>query len=215
MSASIRRERHRQQLRAAILDAARGLFLREGFDGFSMRKLAAAIAYSPGSIYVYFKNKEELFDYLVEESFAQLFEQRGKLGHGEGGTDPVALLKQAGRAYVEFGLENPGAYRIAFLVPRPGPVRPWRPHQAFEALRRLVGRCVREKRFRRVDVETASQALWAAFHGVTALLTLRPSFPWVSRDKLIKRVIDSAVDSLVADRPPAAQGGRHGQHARR
>ena len=58
--------------------------------------------------------------------------------------------------------------------------------------------CVEQGRFRPVDIETTSQALWAAVHGVTALLIMRPSFPWVNKDKLIKQVIDNAVDSLKA-----------------
>ncbi len=58
----------------------------------------------------------------------------------------------------------------------------------------------REKRFRATDVDVASQALWSAVHGITALLIARPTFPWANRDAVIRRVIDSAVDGLLARR---------------
>jgi hypothetical protein len=64
----------------------------------------------------------------------------------------------------------------------------------------MVRRCVEEKRFRTADVDAVSQAAWAAAHGVTALLIQRPTFPWVGRKKLIERVIDGAVDSLLVRR---------------
>jgi hypothetical protein len=81
-------------------------------------------------------------------------------------------------------------------------------------MRYMVGRCVEEKRFRAVDVETTSQALWAAIHGITSLLIQRPTFPWVARRSLIDHVINHAVDSLTV--PPDQEeeigaGVRHAQ----
>jgi AcrR family transcriptional regulator len=192
-----RQQRYREETRAAILDEARELFVRDGYEGFSMRRLAEKVKYSTGAIYLYFKNKDELFDCLVEESFSKLSAAGQRLFHSHRERDPVLLLKKGARAYVNFGLRNPSAYKFAFILSRSSTAPARKPHSAFEALRLTVKRCVEEKRFRRVDVDTTSQALWAALHGVTSLLILRPSFPWVNRDRLIKQVIDSAVDSLV------------------
>jgi hypothetical protein len=61
-----------------------------------------------------------------------------------------------------------------------------------------VKRCIDEKRFRIRNVDLASQALWTAVHGITALLILRPDFPWAKKTALIGLVVDSAVDGLVA-----------------
>ena len=65
MNATLRREQYRAELRTQILDAAREIFARDGYENFSMRKLAQHIEYSPGSIYLHFRNKEELFESLV------------------------------------------------------------------------------------------------------------------------------------------------------
>jgi AcrR family transcriptional regulator len=206
MNAHKRREKHRKELRAEILDAARLMFIQEGYQGFSMRKLARKVDYSHASMYLHFRNKAQLFDCLVEESFVQLLQKVKELQHKYVEKDPVEMLKKGARAYVEFGLENPHAYEFAFVLRRKGAQRPWKPHPVFEGVRVMVRRCVEEKRFRPVDIEIVSQALWVAVHGVTSLLILRPSFPWVSRNALIEQVINSAVDSLLAS--PAAGSAR-------
>src|ERR1700730_6351560 len=154
MNAITRRRKHKEELRRVILDAAREIFVREGYESFSMRKLAEKIEYSPGSVYLHFKNKEELFECLVEESFARLLKILTGLQNGRKWQDPVEELKNGMRAYVEFGLRNPKDYRFAFMLKPPVEKRSYKVHGAFEVLRNMVRRCVEEKRFRAVDVET-------------------------------------------------------------
>ena len=162
-----------------------------------MRKLAAAVGCSHGNLYLHFKDKEALFDTLVEESFDEFFAGMRARAEAARGGDVVDLVRAMGRAYVAFGVANPGIYEFVFMLRRPRQARARKPHVTYERLRTLVQRCLDEGRFRRVDVDTASQVLWTAAHGVTSLLILRPSFPWAERDELIGRVIDAAVDSLV------------------
>jgi AcrR family transcriptional regulator len=209
MSAISRRRKHKEELRRVILDAAREIFVREGYESFSMRKLAEKIEYSPGSVYLHFKNKEELFECLVEESFARLLKTLTGLRNGQEWQDPVEGLKKGLRAYVEFGLRNPNDYRFAFMLRPPVEKRPYKVHGAFEALRYMVRRCVEERRFRAVDVETTAQALWASVHGITSLLIQRPAFPWVPKKKLIAQVISAAIDSLVTAPGATAEAGEH------
>jgi AcrR family transcriptional regulator len=210
MSAISRRQKHKEELRRIILDAAREIFVDQGYESFSMRKLAEKIEYSPGSIYLHFKNKEELFECLVEESFARLLKTLSDLENGQQWDDPVEELRKGMWAYVEFGLRNQNDYRFAFMLTPPVEKRPYKVHAAFAVLRNMVRRCVEEKRFRAVDVEVTSQVLWASVHGITSLLIQRPAFPWASKKKLIAQVIHTATDSLTAA-PSAteATGERH------
>src|SRR5581483_634392 len=67
-----RQTREREAVRAAILKAARTLFLSEGYANVSMRKIAEQIEYSPGAIYSYFPSKEEIFFALAEEGLEYL-----------------------------------------------------------------------------------------------------------------------------------------------
>lgn len=192
------RERYRADLRREILDAARKAFVRDGYAGVSMRKLAEKLGCSHGNLYLHFKDKEALFDSLVEESFDEFFAGMRATARSTRAGDPVALLRAMGRAYVAFGVDNPNVYEFVFMLRRPRQERARKPHVTYERLRSLVQRCLDEKRFRRVDVDVASQVLWTTAHGITSLLILRPTFPWADRDKLIGQVIDAAVDSLLA-----------------
>ena len=203
------RDQYREELRAAILAAARELFVRQGYESFSMRKLAEKLGCSHGTIYLYFKSRQQLFDSLVEDSFARLSGALDRLRRQEPGGDPVELLKEACRIYVSFGRRNPDAYEFAFVLRRGGPVRPSKPHAEFAFLRTTIKACIEEKRLRNVNVDTATQAMWAAVHGVTSLLIARPGFPWVPAEELINLVIDSSVDSLLA--PQTARNQRHTQ----
>ena len=189
------RERYRDELRRSILDAARDAFVRYGYEGVSMRQLAEKVGCSHGNLYLHFKDKDELFDTLVEESFEQ-FAEGLRVPESTRRGDPVKFLREAGRAYVEFGLANKSAYEFAFILRRPGQRR--KPHVTYERMRALVQRCIDEKRFRRMDADVAGQSLWAAAHGITSLLISAPTFPWANRSKVVGQVIDAAVDGLLA-----------------
>src|SRR4026209_700411 len=67
-----RQERDREAVRRAILDAARELFVAEGFQNVSIRKIAERIEYSPAAIYGYFPSKDDIFFELAEEGFRLL-----------------------------------------------------------------------------------------------------------------------------------------------
>src|SRR5688500_2254974 len=188
------RERHRTELRQAILGAAADVFARDGYASVSLRAVAEAVGLSHGAISGHFKDKDELFEALVEQSFVQLAAALRALPGRRG--DPVRFLKRAGRKCVEFGLQNPGAYEFAFTLRRPGQGQ--KPHLTYEYLRVAGQRCIDQKRFRIRNVDLASQAIWTAVHGVTALLILRPHFPWAKKKALIGMVVDSAVDGLVS-----------------
>jgi AcrR family transcriptional regulator len=200
-----RRQKQREELRGEIREAARAIFVRDGYQSFSMRKLAAGIGYSPGSIYLYFRNKEGLFRSLVDESFSRLAESLEGLAD-EPRKDPVARLKQGLSLYVAWGCSHPNDYQIAFLLPDTGP-GPYKTHQAFNILRSIVADCLPAGKARSERVEMASQAIWSAVHGITSLLIQRPSFPWRSRASVIHQVIESAVDGAVAG---ASKRRKHG-----
>jgi AcrR family transcriptional regulator len=197
--AAARREQHREELRVEIRDAARAIFVRDGYGAFSMRKLAVEVGYSPAAIYLYFPSKQELFRSLVEESFERLHESLQALSR-EPSRDPLVRLGRGLRLYVDWGLAHPDDYQIAFLQPAPSN-GPYRVHQAFAVLRSMVAECLPPAASHREVVERSSQAAWAAIHGITSLLIQRPSFPWQSKEEVIDQVIESAADGVSAARP--------------
>ena len=116
MGVKERRERERVETRDKILEAARELFIDEGYDGVSMRQIADKIEYSPTAIYVHFKDKDELFLEICHQDYRLLAHSMVSLAQV---ADPVQRLRKIGAAYIEFGLNNPNHYRRMFMTPHP------------------------------------------------------------------------------------------------
>ena len=118
MGVKERREREKSEMRDKILDAARELFIAEGYEGVSMRKVADKIEYTPTTIYGYFADKEDLFRQLCHEDFAKLSEVFQNASISE---DPVERMRQIGKLYIDFGLQYPNHYKLMFMTPHPEP----------------------------------------------------------------------------------------------
>jgi AcrR family transcriptional regulator len=197
MGIAERRTRHRASLRREILDAARTLFIEEGYERVSMRKLAERIEYSPTTIYLHFKDKAELFHAVCDETFGQLTRKLNAIA--KKGGDPVETLREGLRTYARFALKHKEHYTVAFLLPR-NPIFPFADstaEAAFQVLRDGVTACVRDHRFRPVEVEPAAQTLWAATHGVVALLIAKKGFPFIDANTLIDETIDTMLRGLA------------------
>jgi AcrR family transcriptional regulator len=189
----------RSETRARILQAARQIFGREGHAGFSMRKLATAMDCSVGTLYLYFESKQDVFQALANQSFDRLLQTLANLSDRHKNGDPVALLKKALYTYTQFGLQNSSDYRLA-LIACPTQSRPSSAlAPVIGIIHSIVSRCVAEGHFRRMNVDTATQALWAAVHGVTSL-------PVAATGESIELVIDGAVGSLIAYKTLQAYG---------
>ncbi|MGV7116068.1 TetR/AcrR family transcriptional regulator [Paenibacillus kyungheensis] len=112
-----RRERDNEQLRSKIMDAARTLFVTEGYAHVSMRKIADRIEYSPTTIYHYFANKEAIVQELLREVYSQFFTVLTKQANEleENGYDIPARLFLVSKTYVEYGITHPDHYDIMFI----------------------------------------------------------------------------------------------------
>jgi AcrR family transcriptional regulator len=207
MTIKDRKARHKQLLRQEILDAAREIFVKEGYGRLSMRRVADKIDYSPTAIYLHFRDKQDLVFSLCEESFGRLVRELEGL---DAEADPVARLKQGLRRYIDFGLKNPQHYLATFVVPHEDRADPKMAAKAqgdntmgmraLGILRARVAELASDKKLRRLDVDTATRALWSAIHGITSLLIVFPEFPWGDPEAVISTVIDTAVDGLCASR---------------
>src|SRR5690242_6125241 len=107
-----RRAREKEVLRAKILEAATSLFVTEGYENVSIRRIAEKIEYSPATIYLYFKDKAELIQAICEEAFGEMLERIGQAGGSA--TDPIEGLRAGLRAYIDFGITHPSHYVIVF-----------------------------------------------------------------------------------------------------
>jgi AcrR family transcriptional regulator len=200
-----RRTRQKQTLRREILHAARDLFVEEGYDNVSMRRVADKIEYSPTTIYLYFKDKSDLMYEICEETFANLRKRLEAMREQDG--DPLVMLRRGLRAYVEFGIEHPQHYKATFVMPHEHQdPKESAKHKSpdsegmktFAFLRAGVQECVNAGKLRG-DVDTISRALWAGIHGITSLLIVNHDFPWGDKEKVIDLTIDSMLAGLKAE----------------
>ena len=196
-----RRARQKKFLRQEILDAASELFVRDGYENTSMRRIADKIEYSPTTIYIYFKDKAELLEQVCKETFSRLVQKLSKIMEQPG--EPVERLKRGLIAYIEFGLENPEQYRATFMMPIPEGLDEKKLHQenspgmqAFSFLIQGIADCVKAGKLPAMNVELAGQTLWAGVHGITSLLIMHPMFPWAGREKVIHFTVDTLVAGL-------------------
>lgn len=198
-----RREREKKELRQRILDAARELFAKQGFEAVTMRAIADRIEYSPTAIYIHFKDKNALVRELCEQDFGLLSKRLGGLDKI---VDPMDRIRRVGLVYADFALEHPNHYRLLFMTPGlPGDLateeRKNPEEDAYFILVELV-RQARDAGLLRPELKSehlVAQLLWASIHGVVSLEIAKHDnewIPWVGVKQRIKTVIDVMIRGL-------------------
>lgn len=169
----IKERKHRQktEMRQAILDAAMSLFIEEGYDAVTIRKISEKIEYSPSTIYIYFKDKDSIFFELHTIGFAELLKHQMEV---QNITDPRERLIAHGRAYVQFAIEHPQYYDLMFIVRSPGnkimDFKNWEcGDRSYELLKKNVVECREAGYMQGQDADAISFALWSMMHGMVAL----------------------------------------------
>ncbi|MBD2756196.1 TetR/AcrR family transcriptional regulator [Spirosoma validum] len=167
-----RKEREREEMRKLILDAARKLFLENGFDKVSIRNIADEIEYSPATIYLYYKDKNELFFALHQTAFTKMIEEFAPIEQIE---QPMDKLIEMGRLYLRFAFENPELYDLMFIMTAPIDALECREDiwddgdRAFSILQQIVQACIDTGTIKHPDAEQAALMIWSSVHGLAAL----------------------------------------------
>lgn len=178
--------RLREELVAAASTLLQDL---DGQDALSLRAVARAAGIAPQSVYLHFADRRELLTAVYLVRFAEL---RAAL---EAARDAVAeghaaeRLSAVCRAYVEYGTQHPGHYRVLFgTAGTPG----WEPTETempglptFQLLIDAAAAC------RSADPTATAVCLWAAMHGLITLRQDRPSFPWPPLDTLVYTMVEA------------------------
>jgi len=203
MTVRERRQREKLAIRDQILDAARELFIAEGYDGVSMRKVAERIEYSPTAIYLHFADKEALFRELCHEDYGRLAQSMQGLAMLH---DPIERVRQLGLSYIEFGLKNPNHYKLMFMTAHPPTELADRdlemkgnPEMDSYAFLRATVQEASDARLLRDDLDDVSvicQTLWAALHGVVSLEIAKGGDYWVEWAPIQMR-IEVMLDSML------------------
>ncbi|HEY1332655.1 MAG TPA: TetR/AcrR family transcriptional regulator [Myxococcaceae bacterium] len=206
MGTAQRRAREKTELRTRILDAARTIVQRDGFGALTVRKIADAIEYAPGTLYLYFENRDAIARALSSEGFSELLQA---FAPTERIADPLARLEAIGRAYVRFGMENPETYRLIFMEdPQlttavledadPG-------QRAYRALVDPLEELAQAGRLHPgADVQALADTLWSVVHGIVSLKLTCPGFPVTPVEPLLDTALHTFIDGLTRPAPPTA-----------
>jgi AcrR family transcriptional regulator len=173
MGIAERKEKQKQDLRKAILDASMKLFVEQGFENVSIRKIADLIEYSPTTVYLYFKDKNEILFNLHELGFQKMAEYNTELWTIK---NPLVRLHKMGEHYIRFGLENPEFYDLMFILQAPMEALngmencDWRSgDQALGKLKETLQECMDKDLIQQGDVDAMAMAIWAMVHGMVSL----------------------------------------------
>ena len=198
-----RRDRERLETRAKIMDAARDLFARDGYDAVSMRRIADAIEYSPTAIYVHFKDKLDLLMNICRADFGVFGQMLGEL---QSVADPVERIRRMGQAYIRFGVQHPNHYRLMFMtkIDYPaGAVEEDANHGNVDAdgyalLKLSCQQAIDQGRIRSEyrDADLLAQTFWAAVHGVASLQITKAEDPWIEWAGL-ERLAEATVAAIL------------------
>jgi AcrR family transcriptional regulator len=187
--------------RAEILEAAERIFVAEGYEGATIRKIADEVGVSSTALYMHFPDKSAI---LVEISGRTLEVLLGRNREIAGKPiDPVVRIKMMLEAYMRWGAEHPNAYQLVYCVPRGS--GSWDDAtsqvaaQCYDVFAGVVREIAAAGRLRAGTGDSAAQALWMACHGVVALLTARPNFGWADREELIAVTLEGLINGLVVD----------------
>jgi AcrR family transcriptional regulator len=172
-----RRDRERQELKQAILEAAREIAAREGWQAMTIRKVADRIEYSPPTIYEHFANKEAILIELMREGFRLLLAEI-RAGDAPAAGAEARLLALA-NAYWAFAWTHPELYQVMhglggvpFCIDGESGDAGSPPAEAeavFVATSQILRSLPGMAGVGVEDVDAAVLILWATLHGMVAL----------------------------------------------
>lgn len=190
-----RSDHSREELKEMAIAAAENILDAEGMAGLSTRKVAAAIGYTVGTLYLVFKNIDDLILHVNARTLDSL---HGALTEAVGGTDSTeAAMKKLAHAYIKFATEQNARWSLLFehRLPKDQDLPPWFEEKVL-ALFALVERQLSAKDAEPTEESlVAARAIWSAVHGL-CVLSLSEKLA-VGGEVSIDVVADSLVENYL------------------
>lgn len=167
-----RRDDETARMKKRILKAAFELFIKYGIEKVTIRKIAAKIRYSPGTIYNYYRNKNDIFLALRREGFALFREYQLR---SRGIKSAWKRILAHGREYLRFALENPEYYELMFIMKAPmdevmSDAESKKTQQSYQFLKDDITLGIKEGLIKKTDADVAALAFWSIGHGLASLM---------------------------------------------
>jgi AcrR family transcriptional regulator len=166
MAIEDRRQRERIARRRLITATARSLAENEGWDAVTTRRLSTEIEYSQPVLYKHFGSMEDIVEAVALEGFSELAETLRAARRGSAAPDDE--LGRVAAAFSDFAAKNPALYDAMFTrstrLPFAAEDTPTPLTEAFGELREAVATISAAR-----DVDTLTEVIWAALHGLVML----------------------------------------------
>lgn len=198
MGIAERKEKQKTEIRKLILDASMKLFVEEGFESVTIRRIAEIIEYSPTTVYLYFKDKDEIFYALHDIGFENLQEFNQNLVSIQ---NPLLRLHKMGENYLRFGMEHPEYYNLMFIMGEPMKTmiqlgcEDWKPgNAALSRLQATVTECMEKGYLAKSDPYLVSLSVWSFVHGLVSLGIRQRLEKFVSDEKMLLPTMEQALN---------------------
>ena len=194
-----RKERNREEMKQRIIDAAIQMFLEEGYEKTSIRNIAEKIEYSPATIYLYYKDKDELLYDVQAQAFEKLLNAFREQAVAK---NPFKRLEQIMVTYLHFGKKNQELYDLMFIIRAPmnglKEKDAWdNGHDTFGFVVQCISECIEQKLIRYTDVMIAALSVWSMAHGLVSLdLRCRLKVMDMDEQSVLKAIEKSAHEYL-------------------
>lgn len=171
MGIAERKFRERIAMRKLILEAAWDLYLQEGLEHTTMRKIAEKIDYSPTTIYLHYQSKNAILYEMQKMAFDMLLRF---LYSNYVKENPYLKLKNLGKAYIEFGVKYPKYYELMFTIRSPmegvDEEQSFKNfHETYAFMLGIMTSCISTGKVKYMDPVTALLQFWGILHGLTSL----------------------------------------------
>jgi AcrR family transcriptional regulator len=202
-----RRVQQREEARRAILEATEVLLVEDGYEAFSMRRLASRCGYTAPTIYHHFGDKQGLLDAVLEGGLRQLL---GRLRSAGGCSDPAETVRAMLAEFARFGMEHPIQHRLLSMHRPDGSSLPPVAEEISGLFEVVLSELASAGRLRGGDVEQALQFVWMLIHGIVSLRIGRPDVEW--KESIVDYSLRTALHGLVTPAPsdPPARPERSG-----
>lgn len=166
---------HHGDLKTQLIREGLKLLDAEGYDGFTLRKVATRCGVSQTAPYRHFKNKDDLISAITGQALQAFGAQLETAVNAYPG-DPRAQLKAMGAAYVHFFAENPETLRLLFLsdislrTQFAGDNAIQKHYQSFHFLQDVTAEYIRQNPDSRFTHNELMVYSWGLVHGISTLI---------------------------------------------
>ena len=202
MGVAERKVREREARRQAILDAARDCFFRDGFESTTISQIADNVELSTGTLYLYFKNKEEIYVSILEEGLDILYDLMKSAEPSDG--TPSDFIGAHAHGYYRFYKDYGQYFDIMFFLRRPDKEIELQDdleeklglqtNRCLGLVESAVERGIKTGEFRLVDPHEAARVMWATMNGLMVLHEKRTEEITTQR---LPRLIEVAISIML------------------